>query len=259
GELIKAPNRFVGGYVDTANINHPGNYPFPTDMTFRKYADHKADKTIEFFDPDAVQKGDTIYLSDWYIPWFITEVHPKIKHPYILISCDTDGRHPESGRWDYSEKNNWPPSVETMRTLLYDPKIAAWFCKNMVISRHPKIVQIPIGQNIIYFGLLPEHDYLLELAKQSSLHKKYLLYMNMQLTTNPVRLLIAKLFQDRPFCVSRTGGLPRPQFLEELSQSKFTIASPGYGPDIVRFWEAIVVNCIPIVKHCDLDDLYSDL
>jgi hypothetical protein len=240
-----------------------GDYPFPTDMTFRKFADHSIVQTTEYFDPDAVKKGDTIYLADWYIPWFVKYVHPEIKYPYILISNDSDGWHPDSGIWDYDEKNGWPPPVEAMRTLLYDNKVAAWFCKNMVISRHPKIIQIPIGQNIIYWGNFAAKNHLLDLSQQNNVSKKQLLYMNMQLASHPSRPIIANLFQNQPYCLSRVtaqaSSMPRTAYFDELSQSAFTLAPPGYGPDIVRLWEAVVVNCIPIVKHSELDDLYSEL
>ena len=113
------------------------------------------DATTEYFDADVVQRGDTIYLADWYISWFVKYIHPHIKHPYILISNDTDGSHPEFGSFDYNENNGAPPDVQAVRTLLYDPKVAVWFCKNMLLSRHPKIVQIPIGQNIIVLGRVP--------------------------------------------------------------------------------------------------------
>lgn len=266
GELIPTP-RHVFSSTNGLMINHPGHYPFPTDMTFRVFADHAIDQTSEFFDPDLVQKGDTIYLADFYIAWFTKYVHPKIKYPYILISNDSDCWHPESGVWDYDEKWGWSPPVSATRTLLYDSKVAAWFCKNMLISRHPKIVQIPIGQYIIYWSTNSrKHKELASLSNASKqIHiKEHLLYMNMQLGTNPIRPVVANLFINEPYCLSTMERSPNAPFYQELfykdlSESKFTVAPPGYGPDTVRFWEAIVLGCIPIVKHSGLDDLYSDL
>lgn len=262
GVPLKTPQH-VFSYIKPEMEGHPGDYPFPTDMTFRKFADHSIVQTTKFFDPEAVKKGDTIYLADWYIPWFVKYVHPQIKCPYILISNDSDSWHPDSGLWDYDEKNEWPPPVEATRTLLYDGKVAAWFCKNMVISRHPKITQIPIGQNIIYWGNFSAKDHLLNLSKDKDVDKKQLLYMNMQLASHPSRPFIANLFQNQPYCLSRVtaqaSSMPRTAYFDELSQSAFTVAPPGYGPDIVRFWEAVALNCIPIVKHSELDDLYADL
>lgn len=261
GEPMKTPQRLWTS-LNHRIMNHPGDYPFTTDMTFKKYADHTIDQTTAYFDPDLVKKGDTIYLTDWYIPWFVERVHPKIKDPYILISNDSDGWHPDSGTWFYDDAYGTPPPVHATRTLLYDSKVAVWFCKNMVISRHPKIIQIPMGPNIIYWASLTPEFF--SLVKQGNFEKKHLLYMNMQLESHHTRPRVAALFQNQPYCFSRISGLQhktigKQEFYEELSQSMFTVAPPGYGPDTVRFWEAILLDCIPIVEHTEFDDLYADL
>jgi hypothetical protein len=253
-ELIKTPQHMFP-LIEERIFNHQGDNPYPTDMTFRKFADHILDKTTVFFDPDSVKKGDTIYLADWYMQWFTTEIHPKIKCPYILISSESDLWHPQDRR-----SFVWEDLVP-----LYDPKIAAWFCRNMILSKHAKIVQIPIGQNIIYWGNFIK-DYFINWDKHAQPDKDIVLYMNMQLASHSTRPYIAKLFEDQEYCFSRINfqvptsqNVIRAQFHEELSRSFFTLAPPGYGPDITRFWEAIVLDCIPIVKHSVLDDLYSDL
>lgn len=264
GAPIKTPQH-VFSSLSVNMDNHPGDYPFPTDMTFIDFADHSIIQITEYFDPDTVQKGDIIYLADWYIGWFTKYVHPKIKYPYILVSNDSDGSHPDPGTLHYNEQNGWPLPIDATRTLLYDSKVTAWFCKNLLISRHPKIFQIPIGQNIIYWGKFRQKDHLLNLARKGNFNKKYLLYINMQMASHPSRPIIASLFRDKPYCFSRIDSnkystmLPREQFYDELSEAIFTVAPPGYGPDTVRFWEALVLGCIPIVKHYELDDLYADL
>ncbi len=255
-ESIKTPQH-VFSSLNHRMLNHPGQYPFPTDMTFRHFANHTIDQMTEFFDPDLVQKADTIYLADFYISWFIKYIHPKIKYPYILISNDSDCSHPDTGVWDYEEKWGWSPSVHAIRTLLYDPKVAAWFCKNMIISRHPKIIQIPIGQQIIYWRN-PTFQEDLSFSIEQNVDKSHLLYMNMQLASHPIRPILYDLFKDKPYCLTKGSTAPL-EFYHNLASSKFVLAPPGYGPDTVRFWEAIALNCIPVVEHSDLDDLYADL
>lgn len=249
---------YWSNYANGFEKDHPGDYPFPTEASFASIADHVINSATKDFDPENVKEGDTIFIRDWYLPWFLKYIHPKIKHPYILISNDSDGFHPDLGLWDYDEKNGWPPSVSAIRTLLYDSKIAAWFCKNMLISRHPKITQIPIGPNILYWGAFTAKDYLLHLSEQN-IDKQYLLYMNMQLASHPSRPAIWEYFKNKPFCYTHSKSLNRYEFYDDLAKAQFVLAPPGYGPDTVRFWEAIVLNCIPVVKHSELDDLYSDL
>ena len=71
--------------------------------------------------------GDTIYVADWYMNWFLKNVHPKIQNQYILISGDSDELHPSHGQ------NESP--------ILYDSKIGDWFCRNLVLSNHPNQLQ----------------------------------------------------------------------------------------------------------------------
>jgi hypothetical protein len=239
------------------------DYPFPTERTFSNKANFSITKSTEFFDPDLVKKGDTIYLQDWLMPWFIETIHPEIKYPYILISNDTDGWHPDSDMGYLRPEGSYDVLRKSIRTILYDEKLAFWFCKNMIISRHPKILQIPIGQNIIYWGRFPEKEGLEELSKKQA-EKKHLLYMNMQLATHSTRQTVANLFRNQSFCLDRINelnqtSLKRMDFYKELSESVFTPCPPGYGPDTVRFWEAVTLDTIPIVVRSNLDDLYEGL
>jgi hypothetical protein len=119
------------------------------------------DGGTEWFDPNCVLQGDIIYLNLWYIGWFHKEVHDRIKHQYILVTCDVGGWYPDP----------------LYQKLLYDPKLAAWFCRNAIFSSHPKIFQIPMGQTDRYFGYdwLPMLE---EMGKGQPFAKKHPLYMN---------------------------------------------------------------------------------
>ncbi len=241
---------------------HPGHYPFISELTFRAYSDHVIDHTIETFDPDWVKPGDTIYVNVWFLEWFEEFVHDQIKHPYILISCDV---------------GQWQPHPCTKR-LLYDPKLAAWFCKNIIFSNHPKLFQLPMGQNIFTFGdgisngvnfdgrsgvtWLAE---LLKLTWEKPFEKKHLLYMNHFPRAFGDRERIVKLFEQAPFCFTKNHSdrefqyTPRYLYYKELAASQFVLSPYGLEIDCVRNWEALVLDCIPIVEHTFADALYEDL
>jgi hypothetical protein len=223
--------------------DHPGDYPFPTEMSFSNLCDHKITFLIDSFDPDLVKEGDTIFLLDWYLPWFVEKIHPQISHKYILVSNDTDGTHPDKG----------------VLKLLYDPKVAAWFCKNFIFDRHPKLFQIPIGQNIMYWHSFHEdHEkaYLRKLVTQPNTDKEHLIFLNITVRKDGHRDLIYRHFKEKPFVHFRETPLDRLIYWDELSRSKFVFSPPGIGLDTVRFWEAIVLNCIPVIVHSPLDFLY---
>lgn len=232
---------------------HPGVSPFLSDLSFRAMSDWVIDQESEFFDPDVVERGDTVYVNVWLLPWFEKEIHPRISHPYILISCDV---------------GNWIPDPATIDALLYDPKCAAWFCRNIFFSKHPKITQIPMGQTIYLFEDPAARNSLLPLAELISLkpfEKKHLLYMNHYPRSYGARDWIVTLFEHQPYCYSRNhsgqiwGLTPKDIYYKELSESVFTLSPLGLEIDCVRTWEAFVLDCIPIVEHTFLDPLYDGL
>jgi hypothetical protein len=246
---IKVPTERYRGFYDKSF--HPGYYPFISYLTFRNMCDIVIDETTEWFDPDQVELGDTLYLNIWYLDWFVDHVHDKIKVPYILVSCDVGG---------------WLPDPR-LKKLLYDPKLAAWFCRNIIFSYHPKLVQLPMGQDLALFH--PEDleltQTLLNAVAKKSLPKKHLLYMCHYPRPHGERDKLVKLFEDQPYCLSRNHSgqeykeLPRQQFYEEISSSQFVLSPLGLETDCVRTWEALVLGCIPIVEHTFLDPIYDRL
>jgi len=230
------------------NMDHPGNAPLITDLTFRSICNHVIDGETEWFDPDKVQQGDTIYLNLWYLRWFHKEVHDRIKYPYILVTCDVGAWFPDP----YYQK------------LIYDPKLAAWFCRNSIFSSHPKIFQIPMGQSDRCFGYL-WLPVLEEMRKQQPFERKYLLYMNHFPREYGNRINIIKLFEKEPYCLSRNHSdepyvqISKVNFYKELANSTFVISPFGLETDCVRTWEALSLGCIPIVEHTFLDPLFEDM
>jgi hypothetical protein len=242
----KVPTHLYSNWGTEAG--HPGHDPLITHLTFRSICNHVIDQSTEWFNPEEVQQGDTIFLNLWYLDWFETEIHDQIRYPYILISCDV---------------GNWFPDPRIQK-LLYDPKLAAWFCRNIIFSDHPKLFQIPIGQTERYFG--DEWlTYLKNLIGQTPFPKQHLLYMNHFPRSKGDRDKIVKLFENEDFCFSRNhenqqyDHIPKGAYYEEVALSQFCISPLGLETDCVRTWESVALDCIPIVEHSFLDSLYEDL
>lgn len=250
-EPIQTPQETYEGrknYIEDWT-GHPGHDPLISDITFREICDHVIDANSLFFDPESVELGDLIYISARYLPWFESHVHDRISNAYFLITCDVGGSFPD-------------PS--TIYKLLFDPKLAGWFCKNIVFSYHPKLFQIPMGHHIIYWG----KDDLSDLSKmvvQTPFTKKHFLYMNHCSRGHGDRDKIIEMFKSAPYCFHRysEGAVypyaTRKQYYEDLKCSQFVISPPGLESDCVRNWEAFVLDCIPIIEHSFFDALFDDL
>ncbi|HSX03613.1 MAG TPA: hypothetical protein VLG76_02665 [Rhabdochlamydiaceae bacterium] len=246
---IKVPNERYKGAFDKRL--HQGHYPFISYLTFRNICDQVIDDSTEWFDPDLVQEGEIIYLNVWYLDWFEKNVHDHIKVPYILVTCDVGA---------------WLPCLE-YKKLLYDPKLTAWFCRNMVFSYHPKLFQIPTGQD---FGQFILDDpkityYLLAAILNKPAVKTHLLYMCHFPRQHGERDRLVKQFENEPYCLTRNHsdevftGVSRPVFYEDMLSCKFVLSPLGFETDSVRTWEGLVLDCIPIVEHTFLDPSYDNL
>ena len=187
---IQVPRELYGDPNSNNRENkrkHRGHYPFISHLTFRNICDIVIDDFVESFDPNAVKCGDTIYLNIWYLDWFVKNVHDRIRHPYILVTCDV---------------GDFLPNAASMK-LLYDPKCAAWFGRNMIFSYHPKLIQIPMGQDLALFWLERGPEVLVQAcAKKASISKKHLLYMNHFPRPWGDREKIITLFENAPYCLS---------------------------------------------------------
>lgn len=229
--------------------NHPGHYPFISCLTFKRMADHLVDQTVEWFDPAAVKLGDLVYVNAWLLPWFLSQAHDQIAFPYILISGDV---------------GDWMPDPN-LQKLLYDPKVAAWFCRNIVFSHHPKIFQIPMGTDYSLFNFETTQVGALLNVMAKKLDPKHLLYMNHYPRKLGNRIQLIEMFENEPYCFTKVRSrkafieTPFVQYLEEIASSKFVLSPIGYELDCLRTWEAIVLGAIPIVEHTFIDPLFEDL
>ncbi|MES2272975.1 MAG: hypothetical protein V4487_02150 [Chlamydiota bacterium] len=243
--LIKVPAKDF--YGEGASSDHPGLAPFIGHLSFRNICDHIIDQNLEWFDPDDVRQGDLIYLNMWFLEWFTENVHDQIQYPYILVSGDVGA---------------WAPHPR-IKEFLYDPKLAAWFCRNLVFSNHPKLFQIPMGPDLCLFFLY--HSVVEDLLRaheiKSSFPKEHLLYMNFYPRPHGDRDKIAQLFADKPYCFSlhQNTYQYKPSFYGQMASSKFVLSPLGLETDCVRTWEALIFDSIPIVEHTFLDPLFEGL
>lgn len=230
---------------------HPGHYPFISWLTFQRYcADWNLGEHTGTFDPAEVKAGDIIFLDYFYLDWFVTYVHDQIQQPYILLTVD---------------KGAWMPPPRAKK-LLYDPKLAAWFGRNMVFSGHPKLFQVPMGQDFGYFTHDPDAGIdLIKVALKKPYLKKHILYQNFYPRAHCDRDQIVKIFENQPYCYSINRSdqpweaTPRPLFYEEMAASQFVLSPLGMETDCVRTWEAFVLDTIPVVEHSFLDPLFEGL
>ncbi len=194
------------------------------------------------FKPGDVKPGDIIFVRD--VETFYKKLHPRIKHPYIMVTAG-----------EYRDKVQ-----EQCVDFLDDKNIIAWFSVHACKKMHPKFHMLPLG-------IYPDKKYYHPRVKLSQLFsrlrhtpKHKLLYSNFGdlLGKKPERAHVGDLFDNMSYCY-KAKRLPFIEYMKEMSQFKFALSPRGYGPDSYRNWEAMLVGSIPIVHTSHLDSLYDDL
>lgn len=217
------------------------SYPFVSGDTFRAYADHIIDETGVAFNLERVKKGDVIFVKTDFLAFFFSEIHPRLMHPYILITHNSDYAVPQH-----------------FGHYLDDPKLFAWFGQN-VDRNHPKLHAIPIGLANHYWPH-GKTEIVAELQKNAQHDPKTIyVYINYDTSTcnqrkNPALESLAR----SPFAYN-PGRKPFDQYVYDLAHSRFVVSPPGNGPDCHRTWEALYLGAIPIVLRSALIPLYEDL
>lgn len=224
------------------------SFPYITGDTFRAYANFILDEENSF-DPAKVfdkaiifVKGDS-NIDTKLLDKFFIQYHPNINARYLLIT-----------------HNSHVPVSDEFKEYLEDPKLIAWFGKNITID-HPKAICIPIGfaNKQWPHGNLSVYDQYIKKAQNGDFKKNKLLYMNFDSKTFiSERRHVWNLLNDKSFCSIGQRKAFGP-FLEDLSTSMFVVSPRGSGYDCHRTWEALLLGSYPIIKKSPIDKVYDDL
>ena len=118
--------------------------------------------------------------------------------------------------------------------------------------RHPMLTTIPLG---FVDRQLP----VLRTYQPTPRIRDIEIYANFTLVTNsPKRQACIDAFKEKPNAVFRTG-LSVPEYLDDLSRSKFVLCPEGTGLDTHRVYESLLCGAIPVVLRNPLSNLYEQL
>lgn len=160
-----------------------------------------------------------------------------------------------------------------MRVLLEDRRIIKWFSQNC-ITRHPKMVKIPIGLDYHTLATCERlhawgerkscMDQDRELQKiNKDKERQMRCYANFHFNKSNIRYskerenaikMIPKdlVHYEDKFVNRRTTW-------ENQTNYYFVISPFGNGLDCHRTWEALALGCYPIIKRSEINDLFIDL
>ena len=133
---------------------------------------------------------------------------------------------------------------------------------------YPVVYKLPLGiannsNESQLHSLYGDTSIMYRIYKTIPREHRNLVYMNINVTTYPEeRLLVYNLFKNKPWVTvenpqNNIGA--RENFLKQMRWNNFVICPRGNGIDTHRMWEALYMECIPIVKkHQVFDQFYDD-
>jgi hypothetical protein len=151
--------------------------------------------------------------------------------------------------------------VNVTSEYIVPPNVRKWFTTNVGVL-HERISSIPIGlENDRWYQDINKKKKML-IKMQTGRGYKNLVYMNHKISTNiSERTKPYDFFVKQSYCTTRMGtnGLDFADYLDNLYNHPFIVCPQGNGMDTHRFWEALYMGTIPIVKK-DLNNwFYTDL
>lgn len=190
---------------------------------------------------------------------FVRKILPNIKNHIILIVLD----YPYVGT-DSSVSNN-------MR-VLDDYRVEHMLAENWIGENHPKLTILPIGVESPFadgslYGKTTEAKFL-EIADKSKLPSqkplKVLVNAHLNKAQNPnsgsynQRQEMENILRDNPLCDFWSQRESRENTWELHRKYAFELCPEGNGLDTHRFYEALWLNTIPIVKRNSLAPMYKN-
>lgn len=138
--------------------------------------------------------------------------------------------------------------------------VSKWFSINVNFNAKD-LVPIPIGLANEHPKNLKESDFTITSIRKLfdfSNDKSHMLFLNFQESTNyKARGGLYEHFEKFEWVNIKKPTLTKNNYINNLSQSRFTLAPRGNGYETHRFWEALYSGSIPIVeKH--ISNSYSE-
>jgi len=224
--------------------------------------DHHIDnpETYSFRVPETfpTKPGESIYVHPSAIPNFFKYYLPRLVHPFVLVSGDSDMTVPE----------DLPGYVEHLES---HPLLIRWYVQNCTRTSE-KLRQLPIGLDFHTLAKGPhewgsqqtieEQQGHIFRIRNMNIPKKVMCYANFQFLMN------TRYSQDRREAIAQVPKhlvfyepkkVPRNQSWNTMIQYMYVLSPHGNGLDCHRTWEALALGCIPIVKTSPLDPLFTGL
>lgn len=196
----------------------------------------------KYFNNEILEKDAVIFCKTDFIDYLFSNLQRSDKN-YIVITHHSD----------------YP--IDNYRFLMKPNNVKRWFAINPTV-KHDSLVCIPLGLKT-HKGIYLEEKYMTKWFVQNinrlkNNRKENKVYCNWT-NTNPNRMIIIDKLKNNNIDFILEYNLSFDAYAENMSRCRFVISPPGNGIDCHRTWEALYMDCIPIVIKNSIYDGWVDL
>jgi hypothetical protein len=256
------------GIIKSCDIHSPN--PISTWCYDRDYLNEMISKNKMF-------EKMSIYVCTDVIPYFVSDILPKITVSFYLFTGDSDCRVPGGFIDIWKRPMNTILEESTCLELLNHPKLIRWYSQNCLLI-HEKIEQLPIGLDYHTIandpnkhwkgeneGTLPieQEIILIELQKSAKpFHERELkIYVNFSVDLNNESADRTKVIRsiNSDLLHLDVNFKPRTKVWKSYLDYAFALSPYGNGPDCHRTWEILNLGAIPIIQSFGSNSMFKDL
>ena len=238
--FLSAKQALLRVWMKVTGNSRPSSYPYISGDSLRALADHIHDETASLV-PENVQRGDIVFVANPHIYDYWKTIHPKISHPYILIT------------------NNGDDNADGSLSPYIDDKIIRWYAQSVLVE-HPKLTPTPVGlENLFRYqigigyqtGNVSFYRRMQRRLKKHLITRKPRIFYQFKVRTNPKDRQPALDYWSKHGLAETVAHKLSPlSYLKKLSGYMFVVSPPGNSEDCHRTWEALYLGVVPIVKDC---------
>ena len=185
---------------------------------------------------------------------FVAAALPAMRRPFVLITTDGDAAVPSE------------LAPATVRTLLDNPWLVAWYTQNWDGTPHPKLFPIAIGLDLHTPRAASSPRQLSETlgaiaeAARPATRREPSVFCDLGLSlASEERRAAVRVLSGCRHVVMQRQRLSQAAIWESYARHRFVLSAPGNGLDSHRTWEALYLGAIVIAPRSPLDRLYAGL
>jgi len=194
--------------------------------------------------PENVKDGDVVFVKTDFIEReiFQREYLPKIRARFILVTGVSDIAVTDK---------------EKFVSILKDERVIKWYAANNLMGERIESIPIGFSENEYDGGNGSTLSRMGRNAIDFEMKSDFIL-LPVHTDTNSNRAKLYNALKELPFVYCQKEALPFSEYMGLVNAFKYVFCFEGNGVDTHRYYEALLVNSVPIITAGSISKMLSN-